>query len=101
VLAATLGLPVSIADTPEGTGLGAVLLGWHALGQLPDLDQAAALVDIGEPTVPDPDNAALYRRLRPLIERSALAVADLVAELDKIAPKPLPDTEEAVTNASH
>ncbi|MEV6488951.1 gluconokinase [Actinoplanes sp. NPDC051633] len=101
VLAAALDLPVSIADTPEGTGLGAVLLGWHALGELPDLDQAAALVDIAEPTVPDPENAALYKRLRPLIEQSALAVADLVAELDKIAPEPLPDTEEAVSNASH
>jgi len=101
VLAAALDLPVAIADTPEGTGLGAVLLGWHALGELPDLDQAAALVDIAEPTVPDPENAALYRRMRPLIEQSALAVADLVAELDKIAPQPLPDTEKAVPEASH
>jgi gluconokinase len=31
-LAATLDLPVRVADSPEGTGLGAVLLGMHALG---------------------------------------------------------------------
>jgi gluconokinase len=94
VLAAALDLPVSIADTPEGTGLGAVLLGWHALGELPDLDQAAALVDIAEPTLPDPVNAELYRRLRPLIERIAPVVADLAAEVDKTAPGP-------ATHASH
>jgi gluconokinase len=97
VLAAALDLPVAVADTPEGTGLGACLLGWHALGELPDLDEAAALVPIAEHTRPDPENAALYARLRPLIERSALAVADVVTELDRMAPEPLPSTEKAVT----
>jgi gluconokinase len=97
VLAAALDLPVALADTPEGTALGACLLGLHALGELPDLDHAAALIEIGKPTRPDPDNAALYRRMRPLIERSALAVADIVADLDKLAPSPLPGTEKAVT----
>ena len=101
VLAAALDLPVSIADTPEGTALGACLLGLHALGELPDLDQAAALITIGTPTRPDPDSAALYRRLRPLIDRSALAVADIVAELDRISPAPLPSTEEAVGTRRH
>jgi gluconokinase len=96
VLAAALDLPVAVADTPEGTAIGACLLGLHALGELPDLDEAAALIDIGTPTVPDPDNAALYRRLRPLVEQSALAIADVVAELDKLVPKPLPGTEKAV-----
>jgi gluconokinase len=96
VLAAALDLPVAIADTPEGTGLGACLLGLHALGELPDLDDAAALVAIDEPTRPDPHNADLYRRMRPLIERSALAIAEVVADLDKLAPEPLPATEKAV-----
>jgi gluconokinase len=97
VLAAAMDLPVAIADTPEGTALGACLLGLHALGDLPDLDHAAALIAIGEPTRPDPDNAALYRRLRPLIERSVLAVTDVLAELDDIAPGKAPTTEKAVT----
>jgi gluconokinase len=96
ILAATLGVPVAVADTPEGTGLGACLLGLHALGELPDLDHAATLVKIAEPTVPDPRNAELYARLRPLVEQSALAIADVVAELDKLAPTPLPGTEKAV-----
>lgn len=97
VLAAALDLPVAVADTPEGTALGACLLGLHALGDLPDLDEAAALIAITDHTRPDRGNADLYRRMRPLVERSALAVTDVLLELDKIAPEPLPDTEQAVT----
>jgi gluconokinase len=96
VLAAALDLPVSVADTPEGTALGACLLGWHALGELPDLDRAAELIGIGEPTMPDPSDAALYARLRPLVEKSALAMLETVKELDRLAPPPLPGTEKAV-----
>ena len=96
ILASALDLPVSVADVPEGTALGACLLARHALGELPDLDRAAALVATGRPTRPDPDDADLYRRLRPLIEKSALAVLDVVAELDRLAPEPLPATEKAV-----
>jgi gluconokinase len=95
VLAAALNLPVRVADTPEGTALGACLLGLHALGELPDLDRAAALVGVGEPTRPDPADATLYARLRPLVEKSALAMLDTVRELDKLAPQPLPTTEKA------
>jgi gluconokinase len=97
ILAAALDLPVAIADTPEGTALGACLLGLHALGDLPDLDHAATLIRIGQPHGPDPADAALYRRLRPLVERSALAVTDVLAELDALAPPQSPGTEKAVT----
>jgi gluconokinase len=96
VLAAALNLPVAVADTPEGTALGACLLGLHAMGELPDLDDAAALIGIGEPTRPDPANAELYARLRPLVEKSALAMLETVKELDRLAPQPLPTTEKAV-----
>ncbi|MEU4164210.1 gluconokinase [Actinoplanes sp. NPDC026670] len=98
VLASALDLPVTVADVPEGTALGACLLARHALGDLPDLDHAAALVPTGAPTRPDPQDADLYRRLRPLVEKSALAVLDVVTELDKLAPEPLPGTEKAVRN---
>ena len=96
VLAATLNLPVAVAETPEGTALGACLLGLHALGELPDLDEAAALITIGPPTRPDPHDAALYARLRPLVEKSALAMLETVTELDRLSPAPLPTTEKAV-----
>ncbi|MFI5891317.1 gluconokinase [Actinoplanes sp. NPDC051513] len=97
VLAAALDLPVAVADTPEGTALGACLLGLHALGELPDLDDAARLVAIGEPTRPDPANAALYGRLRPFVEKSALAMMETVRELDRLAPPRSPGTEKAIT----
>ena len=85
-LAATLDLPVRIADSPEGTGLGACLLGMHALGQLPDLDAATGLVGVHDPVEPDPDDAAIYRGLRPLVETSTLALHDVFAALDTYAP---------------
>jgi gluconokinase len=94
-LAAALDLPVRIAESPEGTGLGACLLGLHALGGLPDLDQASAIVAVREPIEPDPEAAALYRRLRPLIERSTLAVADVLEDLDALTPGMAAATEEA------
>jgi gluconokinase len=86
ILSATLDLPVRVADSPEGTGLGAVLLGMHALGQLPDLDEATALVQVHDPVEPDPKAAQLYRRLRPLVEQSTLALADVFTALDAQAP---------------
>jgi gluconokinase len=87
-LAAALDLPVRVADSPEGTGLGAALLGLHALGALPDLDAATALVGVSDPVEPDPAAADLYRRTRPLVERSTDALADVLATLDALDDTP-------------
>jgi gluconokinase len=87
-LAAALDLPVRVADSPEGTGLGAALLGLHALGALPDLDEATALVGVSDPVEPDPAAADLYRRTRPLVERSAEALADVLTTLDALDDTP-------------
>lgn len=95
-LAATLDQPVRTSASPEGTAVGACLLGLHALGALPDLAAAADLVRAGEPVRPDPAAAQFYRRLRPLVERSALAIVDVLTDLDKIAPGRVPATEKAV-----
>jgi gluconokinase len=90
-LAAALDLPVRLADSHEGSGLGACLLGWHALGALADLDAAAELVAVGEPVPVDPAAAALYRRLRPLLARSTAALADVLAELQATSHTAEPD----------
>ncbi|MGY2085438.1 gluconokinase [Blastococcus sp. SYSU DS0539] len=83
-LAAALDLPVRVADSPEGTGLGACLLGWHALGELPDLDAATSLVAVHDPVLPDPDAVAVYRGLRPLVDRSTEALVDVLTTLDAL-----------------
>lgn len=83
-LASALDLPVQVADSAEGTGVGACLLGLHALDALPDLDAAAQLVTVQEGVQPDPQDAALYRRLRPLVEQSSLALGNVFAALDEI-----------------
>ncbi|MGY1671533.1 gluconokinase [Geodermatophilus sp. SYSU D00710] len=87
-LAAALDLPVRVADSPEGTGLGASLLGLHALGALPDLDEATALIGVSDPVEPDPAAADLYRRTRPLVERSTRALADVLTTLDTLDDTP-------------
>ncbi|TFV45963.1 gluconokinase [Blastococcus sp. TF02A-35] len=84
-LAAALDLPVRVADSPEGAGLGACLLGLHALGALPDLEAATALVGVGDPVVPDPADVDVYARLRPLVSRSTTALTDVLASLDGLA----------------
>jgi len=93
-LAAALNLPVRVADSPEGTGLGACLLGLHALGELPDLDQATTIVAVHDAVEPDPATADLYRRMRPLVEQSTLALADIFSTLDSLAPNLTGATEE-------
>lgn len=40
VLAAALGMPLEITDDTAGSGYGAALLAWHALGALPSLSSA-------------------------------------------------------------
>ena len=89
-LAAALDLPVRVADSPEGTALGACLLGLHALGALPDLDAATALVTVHDPVEPDPADAAVYRELRPLVERSTDALIDVLTALDALDDPPHP-----------
>jgi gluconokinase len=85
-LAAALDLPVRLADSPEGTGLGACLLGLHALGALPDLDVATALVAVHDPVSAHPADVELYRRLRPLVERCTAAIADVLPALEAAVP---------------
>jgi gluconokinase len=85
-LSATLDLPVRVATSPEGTGLGAVLLGLHALGQLPELDDAPALVAVQAPVEPDRAAAELYRRRRPLVEQSTRALTGVFAGLEEPDP---------------
>ena len=81
-LAAALDLPVKVADSPEGTGLGACLLGWHALGGLDDLDRAAELVEVSDPVLPDPAVAARYRRTRAVVDEVVQSLGSVLPRLE-------------------
>ena len=81
VLSAALDLPVGLAASPEGAGTGAGLLGHHALGSLPDLDDAANLITVDRGESPHSDDVAALRRLLPLLERCTLELKPVFAEL--------------------
>jgi gluconokinase len=64
-----------------GSGIGAALLGWRALGDLPALADAADLITPTHTINPDPELARSLARRRPLVERAHVALRDIVADL--------------------
>ena len=68
ILASAFGRPVGYAASPEGSSLGAALLGMTALGILDSLDRAAELVTVADHEDPDRDDAELYGRLLPIFD---------------------------------
>lgn len=78
-IASALDIDLELAEGSGGSGLGAVLLGWHALGELPSLASAAELVRPGRSVAPDPAAAALLARRRPLVETLRDALRELPA----------------------
>jgi gluconokinase len=84
VLAAALGRELEVAEDAEGSGMGAVLLGWWSLGAMSALTDAAGLVTPTRRVRPD---EAAVRRLataRPMIERAHDVLRDLVVELSAL-----------------
>jgi gluconokinase len=77
LLADVLGTAVGFPASAQGSAVGAALLGHVALGHLPSVDEAAALVRVAEFVHTDPDTADLYRELLP----SFAATADVVETL--------------------
>ncbi|MFI9008891.1 gluconokinase [Actinosynnema sp. NPDC053489] len=69
VLASALGLELELADDSEGSGVGAALVGWRALGELPTLTVAADLVKPIRTIPPDPDAVRHYAAARPKVDR--------------------------------
>ena len=102
ILASAFGRPVGFAASPEGSSLGAALLGMTALGSLDSLDRAADIVAVARTEHPDPVEADVYRRLLPIFDAAydALvpAFADLRALADSLpteAGEPLTDPHKA------
>lgn len=68
-IASALNMRISLAEGSGGSGLGAVLLGWRALGEYDSLEHAAELVAMDGETGPDPAAAELLAARRPFIDR--------------------------------
>jgi gluconokinase len=69
ILADVFGTAVTTPVRAQGSAFGAVLLGMHAVGQLPDLADATAHVELAERHEPQPENTRLYHELHELFER--------------------------------
>jgi gluconokinase len=69
ILADVFDTAVTTPVRAQGSAFGAVLLGMHAVGELPDLADAAGHVELAERHEPDPANTRLYHELHGLFER--------------------------------
>lgn len=84
-LGAALGMPVHRAEAQGGSGLGAALLGWCALGELRSLPAAAELLPVGERVEPDPLAVQRLAALRPLADAAHRALAETSTALAGLA----------------
>lgn len=81
VIASALDRDLALTEDRGGSGLGAALLAWRALGDLKSLAEAADLITTTGTIHPDPTLAARLSRRRPLVERAHDALSDLFADL--------------------
>jgi gluconokinase len=81
VIAAALDRPLAMTTDAGGSGLGAALLGWRAIGELDSLADAADLITPAGTVHPDPALAAALARRRPLVENAHTALREIVTEL--------------------
>jgi gluconokinase len=90
ILAAALGRPIGFASSPEGSSLGAALLGMDALGMLGSLDAAADIVTVTDTARPDRVETEAYAQLLPIFDRAYEALVPTFADLaDAAAHLPL------------
>jgi gluconokinase len=89
ILASAFGRPIGFAASPEGSALGAALLGMTALGMLDSLDRGAEIVTVTETQEPDVAEAAIYAQLLPVFDASFDALTgafDALAGVERLAP---------------
>ncbi|TDD90258.1 carbohydrate kinase [Saccharopolyspora karakumensis] len=76
-IASALNTNLDLAEGSGGSGLGAVLLAWRALGEIDSLAHAAELVAVESQVAPDAAAAELLARRRPLIDQLHRTLRDL------------------------
>jgi gluconokinase len=85
ILAGAFARPVGFASSPEGSSLGAALLGMATIGMLDSLDRAADLVQVTHQERPDPGESAAYARLLPIFDDAYEALVTTFADLAQAA----------------
>jgi len=68
LLTDVLGHPIGYPRNPQGSALGAAIVGMRALGWVDTLDIAADIAPVVERDTPDPDRATLYAQLLPVFD---------------------------------
>ncbi len=89
ILAGTFGRPIGFAESPEGSALGAALLGMTALGLLDSIDRAADLVAVRAVEQPERGEAEVYARLLPVFDHASDALSGAfaaIADLQDVLP---------------
>jgi len=81
IMADVLGETLSFTDSTEASALGAVLLGWQGLGQLPNLQAAAQQVLIHETVTPRADQLLVYQELYPVFQETQQVLAQSYQKL--------------------
>ena len=66
LLADVLGVEIGYSTGPQGSALGAAVIGRLALGLIDSVAETGELVTVHEHHVPDPDAAPVYAALRPV-----------------------------------
>jgi gluconokinase len=84
ILASAFGRPVGFASSPEGSSLGAALLGMTALGMLDSLDRAADIVRVTDVQQPDRSEAEIYATLLPVFDDLFAALSPAFAQLSHL-----------------
>ena len=101
ILAGVFGRPVGFASSPEGSGLGAALLGMYALGVVDDLDRAAEVVRVASVEHPHEDEREIYARLLDVYGRAVddiAATSEALTDLqDGLPGRPSPDARARVS----
>lgn len=81
IMADVLGETLSFTDSTEASALGAVLLGWQGLGQLPNLQAAAQQVLVHETVTPRADQLLVYQELYPVFQETQQVLAQSYQKL--------------------
>ncbi len=84
ILADALGRPIGVPLTRNTSAIGAALLGWHALGEMDDLQQVADMAPLTATVQPDAQVHAVYSRMYRLYGRLYHQLADEFAEISEI-----------------